>query len=262
MDLGNKYLKAWLSFNTSPTEDAKLNDWTTYGNPTISTENAFNGKALQLDGSSYIKLASVQLGGQDFYIDGWCFVDSSSPDNARLLNIVNPDTGYYLVSVRKSKTDATKLEFWANSYTDLSQNYGYTYTSTINSVGSLVHFKLIYRYSDKRLSFCINDKIAADWTSNVPQYSRRALDIYIGANPSGNQGLIGTVDELRIYDGTWFAYNYSTPPTLDEYQNITFSLDVKCKVINADKTWRYENEGTADKLTVSGTTLEDVFTNV
>ena len=187
MILDNQYLKAWLSFNTSPTEDVKLNNWEAFGNPTISTTNAINGKALQLDGQSYLKLSGIELGGKDFFIDGWVYVDSSSPANARIINIVNPSNGYYLVSVRKNSSDATKLDFWRNSTADVSKENGYTAVTTVTSVGTRVHFKLIYRYTNKAFHLCINDDTYVGTTSSL-QYNRQTFDIYIGANPSGSQG--------------------------------------------------------------------------
>lgn len=265
MDTTN--LVSWLPFDKSPTEDLCGNTWTATGNPTIGKKNSIIGSALQLDGQSCLKLSNIMLGGQSFEISGWVYVDSASPNYARVLHIVNPDNGWSLVSVRKSPNDATKLDFWANSYSDVSQDKGYTYTSSINSVGERVHFKLIYRYSDKRLSFCINDVIAADWTA-VTKYNRRAFDIYIGNNVRLNQGVIGSIDELLIYDGVWHAYNYGNTPTADDYlamrlallgeADISLNIDVERKVKNAAKLWRYENYGTADTLTITGTTLTDL----
>lgn len=254
MNLTNKYLKAWLTFNKSPTDDAKGNQWTTYGNPTIGTANAINGNALQLDGQSYIKLSNIPLGGQNFEIDGWVYVDSNSPNFARLIHIVKPTNGYALVSLRKSSTDSTKLDFWTNYYHDVSEDYGYTYTADTNCVGVRVHFKLIYRYTDRILVLCINDKIVAQYTG-VSQYDRQNFDIYIGALPNGNQGLIGSIDEIEIYDGTWYSYNYQNVPTASRYQQIYFNVDTKREIKNAPLTWRYENPGTADLLTVAGTTV-------
>lgn len=260
MDLDNKNLIAWLPFNTSPTADVKGNTWQTYGNPTIGKTNAINGNALQLDGQSYIKLSNVMLGGQDFYIDGYIYVDSSSPNYACVLNIVNPDTGYPLVIVHKSPTDATKFDFWVNAYEDVTQDGGYNYTSSINSVGERVHFKLIYRYTDRRISFCINDVIAADVTptSRVQRFTRRAFDIYIGANVNAKLYMIGSIDELRIYDGTWFSYNNGTPPTVDEYRSITQSFDVAGKITNPLTTWRYDNRGDADDLILTAPILTNL----
>lgn len=259
MNLDNKNLIAWLPFNLSPTEDVKGNTWTTVGTPTIGKANAFNGRnALQLDGQSYIKLSNVTLGGQDFYIDGWVYVDSSSPDYARVLQIINPDTGNMLATVRKSATDATKLEFWANSYADEKYDGGEIQTSTINSVGERVHFKLIYRYSTNHgMYLYINDQLAASG-SNCPQFTRRAFDIHIGSNAALTQGVIGSVDELRIYDGTYLTSGYGTPPTADEYRDITQSFDVESKITNPLTTWRYVNRGDADDLILTAPILTNL----
>ena len=253
----SKYLKAWLTFNTSPTDDALLNNWETFGNPTIGPDNAINGNALQLDGQSYLKLSGVELGGRDFYIDGWVYVDSSSPDYARIISIVTPTNSRYLVSVRKSATNATRLEFWRNSTADVSVDNGYMAVSTATSVGTRVHFALIYRYTDKVFHLCINDNNYIGTTSAL-QYNRQTFDIYIGARPDGTQGLIGSIDELRIYDGTWFSYGNKNPPTADSYQNISFSVDAQRKIKNKNLEFRYENYGTADLLSVTGTTLTDL----
>lgn len=224
MDLSNKYLKAWLTFNKSPTDDAKLNNWTTFGNPTIGTENAFNGNALQLDGQSYLKLSGVQFGGRNFCIDGWVYVDSSSPANARIITVVNPSNGIYLTSLSKRSSDATKLELFFNSTADVSADTGSVAQTSIASVGTRVHFRLVYIYNDKLFALFINDGNGVG-TTNAVQYNRQTFDIYVGAKPDGSQGLIGTIDELRIYDGTFLDSGNSTPPTLAEYQNITFSPD-------------------------------------
>ena len=266
MDTNN--LIAWLPFDDSPTFDFYGNTITTYGNPTIADTNALTGNALQLDGSSYLKISDVTLGGKDFYIDCWVDIKLFSPNNARVLHIVN-SSDYAIVTVRKNASDATKLDFWVNSTADVSRDNGYTHVSTINSVSSRVHVKLLYRYSTSRgLYLYINDQLAASRTgTSIQQFNRQTFDIYVGARSNGNQGLIGTIDELRIYDGNYLSSGYDTPPTVDEYiqQKINFlgyapfilKADIKCKVKNVDKTWRYYNVGNTDTLIVSGTTLTD-----
>lgn len=255
-------LISWLRFNNGVTDDfVKKNQWQVFGNPSVGTANAINGNALQLDGQSYLKLSSVELGDADFEIDGWVYVDSSSPDYARLITIVNPSNGYNLVSVRKSPTDSTKLDFWANSTADVSKNSGYTYTSDTVSIGQRVHFKLIYQYttSTRYIKLCVNDKTVA-YISSAIAYNRQKFDIYIGSNPSGTQGLIGSIDEVTIYDGTWFSHNKGNVPTADyyDYGELSFSADTVKKVLNPPLTWRYENYGSADLLTQAGTTLTNL----
>ena len=260
-------LISWLRFNNGVTDDfVKKNQWEAFGNPTVGTANAINGNALQLDGQSYIKLSGVELGGADFEIDGWVYVDSSSPNYARLINIVNPSNGEYLMRVYKSSDDSTKLEFWHNSTADVSNSAGYTRRSDTVSIGERVHFKLIYQRTTSYayIKLCVNDKIAASWQSTyskeIPEYNRQKFDIYIGGNPNGSQGLIGSIDEVTIYDGTWYAHNNGNVPTADYYAppSITLNADTARKVLNPPLTWRYENYGSADLLTQAGTTLTNL----
>ena len=63
---------------------------------------------------------------------------------------------------------------------------------------------------------------------------------------------------MRIYDGTWFSYGNNNPPTVDLYQNVTFSVDTERKISNTNLEFRYKNYGTADLLSSSGTTLTDL----
>ncbi|WP_029542010.1 hypothetical protein [Selenomonas sp. AB3002] len=68
MDIGNKYLRSWLRFDESATKDFIAdNQWASTGNPTISATNAISGKALQLDGNSFIKLSGRGIRRKTFY---------------------------------------------------------------------------------------------------------------------------------------------------------------------------------------------------
>lgn len=256
----NKYLKSWLTFNHSPTEDAiKSNNWTTYGNPTIGTANAINSNALQLDGQSYIKLSNVDFGGSSFTIDGWCYVDSSSPSRARLISIVNPTNGIPLLVLWKSASDSTKLEVWANSYADVSQDRGNLVTASNTSVGTRVHFRLSTGtvYGSPVISISINGVYGYFVAMPSNGYNQQKFDIYVGANQNGGQGLIGSIDELCIYHGIGYASNY-TVPTADFYKKITFDTGTRRDIKNPTLTWRYENPGTADLLTQAGTTVTNL----
>ena len=227
--------RAWLSFDSSPTKDLHGNIWTAIGTPTIGEANAISGKALQLDGSSSINTTGFALGGKDFAIDGGVYVDSTSPNKARLCTFYSQSTGYMLLTLRKNAKDTTKLDFWVNNYADISQDYGYTHTSTINSVGERVHFELDYNYSAQTLTLFINGTQAAQRTS-VPQFNRDTFNIYIGALSNGNQALIGSIDEFRIYDGIVLHSENFTPPTAEDYDisdgiPINFTVDLQRTLI-------------------------------
>ncbi len=265
MNIGNKYLRSWLRFDESATKDFIAdNAWTTSGNPTISTTNAINGKALQLDGSSYLKLSGVELAGRAFTLDCMAYIDASSPNNARLFSIVNQTTGYFLATVRKSATQSNYIDAWANAHADCSQDYGYTATVTAaTGVGNRVHVALIYNPSDSggqsAIYVAVNGYVVSIITIYRPTYKRSTFDVVIGALPNGNQGLIGSIDEFRIYDGAYLftdqqGHNF-TPPDASFYNTHEFWTDTIRKVLPASAWW-YSNEGVIDTLINTTTAVQ------
>lgn len=267
MNIGSKYLKSWLRFDESATKDFIAdNHWTVSGNPTISTTNAISGKALQLDGSSYLKLSGVELAGRAFTLDCMAYVDASSPDNARLFSIVDSNTGVFLTTVRKSATSRNCLEAWANSESSYSQNNGYTATVTATTgVGRLVHVALIYnpKASDNysAIYIAVDGYVKRVITIYQPTYQRGTFDIVIGALPNGNQGLIGAIDEFRIYDDVYLwtdsQGNNFTPPDASFYSNthVFYTDAIRMPFIPASK-WRYENIGEIDTLVNTTTAVQ------
>ncbi len=76
--MSSPYLKVWLPFNSSTTEDICGNGWTAVNNPTVAATNAVSGNALQLSGGAYLQTASkILIGGQDFTVDFWAYGNSS-----------------------------------------------------------------------------------------------------------------------------------------------------------------------------------------
>ena len=263
MNIGNKYLRSWLRFDESATKDFIAdNQWTASGNPTISETNALNGKALQLDGNSYIKLSGVELAGRPFTIDCIAYVDSTTPNGARLFSIVTDDNKW-LATVRRSTSDASKLMVWANAYPDLSQDSGNSVNSTVNSMGNRMHVALVYKpttNSPSYLYLCVNGIVRRLYPNLTmpPVYNRGTFNIVIGAAPNGNQGLIGAIDEFRIYDGVdlWTSGGNFTPPDAAFYNNIEFYPDVIRLTKTPASEWRYENIGEISTLINTQTAVQ------
>lgn len=264
MNIGNKYLRSWLRFDESATKDFIAdNQWQVYGNPTISTTNAISGKALQLDGNSYIKLSGVELAGRPFTIDCIAYVSSSSPSGSRLFSIVTDDNKW-LATVRRSTSDASKLMVWANAYDDLSQDSGNSVNSTVNSMGNRVHVALVYKpttYSPSYLYLCVNG-VVRRLNPNLgmpPVYNRGTFNIVIGGHPNNAaQGLIGSIDEFRIYDGVdlWTSGGNFTPPDAAFYNNIEFYPDIIRLTKIPSSEWRYENIGEISTLINTQTAVQ------
>lgn len=250
-------LKAWLRFNDSTTADVCGNSWAATGNPSVSAQNAKNGNALQLDGSSHIKLSGLPLCGQAFTIDLWVYANSSTPSNGRVISIINPATGHMLFSLRRRSTTAAnsaQLEIYSATNKDAAQDSGSTTTLGVNTtLNNLIHFALVYTGTGNQARVYINGSRAY---INTAVHSRLNCDIVVGAKTDNTQGLIGTIDELRIYDGVQLYNNSFTPPSASEYNGFDFFFDAQRKVINPPLTWFYKNPGRADLLTTAnGTTV-------
>ncbi|MBR6013427.1 MAG: laminin G domain-containing protein, partial [Selenomonadaceae bacterium] len=230
-------------------------NWTAYGNPTI------NKNALQLDGSSYIQSGEIELGGQDFTVDGWCYTDPNCAEGARVFNIhLSPDTGNTLVKLRHP-AGSSNWRLITNTVARVGGNTN-SQDSGINPAGELHHFAVVYQYTEKIMTFYVDGVKKARRTS-CPQYKRQKFIVDVGNqkfSSTENYFFTGSVDEFRIYDGVALWTENFTPPTADDYKNfeIDFNFDAERKIKNPALTWRYENYGTADLLTVDGTTLSNL----
>ncbi len=253
---------SWLRFNNSPTDDfVTKNNWTVYGNPTISTDNAINGNALQLDGHSGLK-CTIKLGGKDFTIDGWFFVDNSTPKWGRIINIFSQSTGYPMLILEKSQESPDKINLWENNNVGMTSYNGHGKVSSVSCVGSRVHFRIYYSYSDGSLELYINGSSVAYIKAN--KYPEQDFDIYVGTGSQGlneDLGIIGSLDELYICEKRPDLATAYTIPTADYYNSagITLKCDTDLKIDNSNAPrWIYKNYGTADLLTVAGTTVTNL----
>lgn len=262
-------LVSWLKFDSSVTDDfISSNNWTTYGNPTIGTTNAICENALQLDGSSGVG-CTLRLGGQDFTIDGWCFVDTSTPAYARIINIFKTSNNYPMFVLEKPSDTSNRFRLFASYYDNLSSGYnGNRSTSSIDCAGRRLHFRVCYSYSNAYFELYIDGERVAG--VNAAKYPEQEFDVRFGSNKD-EDGIIGSLDELRIYNGVSLnpANTNFTPPQAIDYDTHAFLFDtarlLKNKVTvdfdtqrEVKKIWRYENYGSADLLIQSGTTVTDL----
>lgn len=244
---------SWLRFNNSPTDDFfTQNNWTVSGNPTIGTDNAINGNALQLDGNSFLKLSSLELGGQDFTVDGWLSVS--------YVDIC------YVINIKKTDDDSKSLAIGISDNM-LPCNLYFSFAGGVSSVelgegtsiflNSRTHFRLIYRHSQKSFEAYVDGVFIGSATFGFT-YPRGNYIVQVGA-----EDFTGSIDEFMIFDGVALgdsATNF-TPPTAAYYNsfNTSFLVDTKRIVVQNKQTrWIYKNYGTADLLTVAGTTVTNL----
>lgn len=262
MNIGN--LKAWLNFDESTTKDFVAdNHWEAFGNATISNVNAENNTALQLDGSSYLKLSNIELFGKDFTIDFWMTMDADTDNNGQIVSIVNPETGAGVLNVRR-KTDTNNIEIWANEYSDSKKDSGYSYYANNNVIGNKLHIALTYHQDDRGVDYVpeirlyINGVKATNTGWQIKGYNRKTYNVFIGKfSDTSSRYFKGSIDELRIYDGVKLWDANFTPPTSSDYDTLMygFSADVIRKVCDSSK-WTYENVGVIDSLINTSTAVQ------
>jgi len=193
-------LKAYLPFNSSVTYDVRGNVWNTTGNPTIGAKNSAGGKALQLDGSSSLLTTDFELGGQDFTINGWAFMDSATyldssdaSNDGKIFSVYNSGGG--LVVLDRASDNYDRLALWVNETAAISVNTGIYTSANVDCVDKLVHFEVVYQYAKRLTTLYINGVQAAQKT-DCPQYTRQNFTLQIGSH-----GFVGTVDEFKVFDG-------------------------------------------------------------
>ena len=248
------YCVSWLPFDTSVTFDVYGNNWTAYGNPVLSPTNAIHGNALQLDGSTYLLSDRIKFGGGRFRIEGWVYVDSSSPDNSRVFAIYNAETNIILVQLRKSSSDATKLEIWRNGRPDCSVDTGSIIKSGGSPVGNHIYFQVAFYSNSTQTEWYFEIDINGAY-SNHYYYSEQPYKSseYIF---SIGERIIGSVDEIRFWNG--ISSRISPAPTSSDYESLTFTCDTKRVVDDGlSSIWRYENYGT-DALLINATSAGQV----
>jgi len=259
-------LTSWLKFNTSVTDDVVQNTVTAVGSPSVSSTNAKNGNALQLDGSSgCVYIDNIQLGGQDFTIDFWCYLDSTSVENDRLLAVECKDTGYRMVTLQKSMS--TKIKMWFNDTAGCTQNGGVTKTSGTGYCDRLMHVALIYQnkvgasLSQPTFRVYIDGTEVLVTGNYATGYNRLNCTVEIGGLADGTQIMKGDIDEFNIHDGIRLWTGNFTPPSASYYETWEFGFDTRLIVRNPPIEWRYSNPGDGSLLTIPATTVSDPYRN-
>lgn len=197
-------LKVLLHFNNSTIKDECNNVWVNQGSTILSDSIAKFNKSLYLNGSSFIKMQNaIELGGQDFTIDGWTAMDSSTMVFGMLFAMF-PDT---------TSNGAGRFFFGRYNnydYFDIGLDNSDT-AINFNPNNSLFHFAIVYNQSETTLKVYINGYCVT--TINKPvNRLQRYLSLGASVHNGGDWYYKGYLDEFRILDGVALYKENFLPP--------------------------------------------------
>ena len=207
-------LKVWLPFDSSATADKCGNAWTAYGTTSISDVNSIDGNALQVNKGYLRSNETITFGGADFTVSFYAYVDSSSenwatPFAAAATLAFDGRTGQ--ITLRRVQTGN---DFSTEIFNSSNSSLG---SVTVNNlVGAVHHFEYDSTHADSKFRIFIDGELKATQSCSLERLARY---IFIGTNNCrpGNQRMVGTIDELMIFDGVALHTADFTPPTADDY---------------------------------------------
>lgn len=263
----------WLKFDDSPIDDAMGNSWEMYHDevyspalgqwttpdPTISPDYAIRGNAFQGDGKSYIALYDFMLCGQSFCITGFAYIVSG---NVFCIDSANTYADVLMeLAVRNSHITLS----FNRGYSDYNSQYYPIYLESSVTAGNFVNFKVCYDCEHNSVYFYLNNNLEGSCSFSRP-YPRQPFRIRVGYGNFFFQKLVGAVDEFRIFDGANDINDglskiipafFKCDTLRNVKKNITSYHDTQRRV-TYNGVWRYENYGTANLLSIAGTTVTDL----
>lgn len=205
-DMSNK-LVAYLPFNSSTTEDACGNLWTESGNPTITRDvNSFHGKALYLDGSSYLQVDDIAslLGDSAWTLDFWATAHDTS--NERIL------FGAFNVNYGSS---GTGTNYWVSMNWKGGQiELGCYYNDHQLNLGLTPNQRHHYAVTYDRTNLCVF--VDGQRKLVLPHNIKLGAVFCIGCSPTYAHNFKGTIDHFRIHRKVLWTSDF-TPPTANDY---------------------------------------------
>ncbi|MBR0060024.1 MAG: LamG domain-containing protein, partial [Selenomonadaceae bacterium] len=257
-------LKVWLPFDESATADKCGNTWTATGNVSLDTTiTKFGGASVHLPSGAYLTANNIiNLNADKWTFDAWAYCVSSTGDD-----------GFIALSEGASRRGITA----GNDGVYVASSGGGSWQKSTSSVkfpsvkNQWVHLAIVK--NDTTVTF-YQDGVSV-WSFTTSALNNNGVFILGGSSYGYGNDIY--FDEVRFFEGDALWTENFTPPTAEDYQDLSieldgqfiFAVDVERKLSNvveftADvqrtlKTkWRYINLGTADTLITTGTTLENL----
>lgn len=223
-----------LKFDSSATVDECGNTWTATGTPivtatSITVAQAKFGKALYLNGSTYLQMAQpIVIGGQDFTIDFWGYISSA--------------TGWYgyLFSEPDDKTGINRVG--NNNYAHAVFNSTECHTNI--TLNAWHHFALVYEHGKSIGKIYLDGKAGNKYYSGTFPATSKKFSLGAGYADGQYRGTC-YVDEFRIVIGKAMWTADFTPPTS------AYTTTTGASTVNANMMIRHNNANCYIPLTTN-----------
>lgn len=196
-----------LHFSTEPLRDECGGTWTSEGSPVISDVNPKTSAVsprpmLQLDGESYLqKENGIIVGGKDFTIDGWVYMDSTCADWARIFDFNTKEGGVEnrILLCRHGRGPCFVVN---NTLKD----------DLVGYIDELFHFACVYEHEKGTISLYMNGELKETIETKIP--ARKYNLAYIGKSSGTDPMFTGAIGEFRVTEGAaLWTENFSPEST-------------------------------------------------
>ena len=179
-----------FSYYATPYFDETGHEWhNPRGASYVTKANAKFGNALTMDGNGYLTHEDTfALGGQDFTVDGWAFIDSDCADCSIAILDISFSNGYSL------RFKDGKFAFF-HSNEDFTDDFA---TADFAIVNHWFYFAISYQYLTSTITLFINGVDVAHFDAQI---ERDDFSVTFG------DSFLGYLDELRVIDGRALWYN-------------------------------------------------------
>ena len=254
----DKYTLSLLHLSDSAYQDLVNNDWKLIqGNyeRMILTKDSIFGRALIIYDNQYLKMDNLlYLGGQDFTIDIYVEIKSSTYSNGGIFEFYNLKDNSYIKLQRFKDTQGISLSIGISG--NYYRNQEIIYTET-NLLDEFHHFAVTYSYENCLLSLYIDGERKGVISNYLIE--RQTFDsVILGLSTFDKIGqFIGVIDEFRVVDGIvlWNKNNFELSVresacinNIDRYTITLFHFDELANRDESGKLWLKEGISTGVRL--------------
>ena len=236
-----RYLRATtdlilLTFNHSCTEDECGNSWNLYNIPKLSEEHVRMGHSMACCYSGITKDTPLTLGGHDFTIDFWGYLDHTGE---------RPSFCELAVSSSDHTTQQLRMGTFSLEEVFSVQINRQSYYTTENIIKKFNHYALVYKHDNQTFYVFINGALLL----TIPNISFPQANfslVTVGHAISTNAFFEGTVDNFRISNIARWTESFMLPTEQYimlkvipyQYDELTFNGDLQLPL------WADLEEGT------------------